>query len=65
MAEKYTKWHKSSRSGGDDNCVEVAVGDAGTVGVRDTKDRSGPILEFTSTAWNSLLTKIRAGDLAQ
>ncbi|MBN1172309.1 MAG: DUF397 domain-containing protein [Micromonosporaceae bacterium] len=65
MTEKYKNWYKSSRSGGDDNCVEVAIGDAGTIGVRDTKDRSGPILEFTSTAWTSLLTKIRGGGFVQ
>ncbi len=52
-------WRKSSHSG-DGGCVEVAfVGDA--IGVRDTKDRSGPVLEFTATEWSAFLSGVRDG----
>jgi hypothetical protein len=46
-------WHKSSHSGGGDNdCVEVAVA-ASAVGVRDSKNTSGPTLAFSPTAWRN------------
>ncbi|MGW5561522.1 DUF397 domain-containing protein [Micromonospora sp. NPDC003944] len=43
-------WRTSTRSGGEGDCVEVA-GFADTVGVRDSKDRQGPVLTFTPSAW--------------
>ncbi|MEV0191043.1 DUF397 domain-containing protein [Kitasatospora purpeofusca] len=48
-------WFKSSYSsneGGD--CVEVAEA-ADAVLVRDSKDKSGPQLAFSSAAWNSFV----------
>ena len=44
-------WRKSTRSNGSGNCVEVATELAGEVGLRDSKDPSGPILTFSPTAW--------------
>ncbi|MFD8590449.1 DUF397 domain-containing protein [Streptomyces sp. NPDC059637] len=44
-------WFKSSYSGGEGGqCVEVAAG-SGTVHVRDSKDRTGPVLSFTADEW--------------
>ncbi|PZF98806.1 DUF397 domain-containing protein [Micromonospora deserti] len=43
-------WRKSSHSGDEGACVEVAVIPA-TVAVRDSKDRSGPALLFAPSAW--------------
>ncbi|SCL47824.1 protein of unknown function [Micromonospora eburnea] len=43
-------WRKSSRSGGEGDCVEVA-GFAEAVGVRDSKDRQGPVLSFDPASW--------------
>ena len=52
-------WHKSSHSGGGDNdCVEVAVS-AGAVGVRDSKNTSGPTLAFSPTAWRNYTRSTR------
>lgn len=46
-------WRKSSYSGGSDNsCVEVAF-DAAQVGVRDSKNVTGPTLAFSPTAWRA------------
>ena len=40
-------WIKSSFSFSNGNCVEVASLPDGGVGVRDSKDQSGPVLQFT------------------
>lgn len=52
-------WRKSSYSGGaNGSCVESASGN-GLVMVRDTTDRTGVTLGFTSAAWASLVTRIK------
>jgi hypothetical protein len=45
-------WRKSSYSSGSDptSCVEVTFA-ASAVGVRDSKNMSGPTLAFSPTAW--------------
>lgn len=45
-------WRKSSYSGntGTGDCVEVAF-DVARVGVRDSKNANGPVLEFAPDAW--------------
>jgi hypothetical protein len=51
------RWRKSSYSG-TNGCVEVAVvGDR--VAVRDSKDRGGPVLLFTSDEWEAFLAGAR------
>ncbi|GHJ45908.1 DUF397 domain-containing protein [Catellatospora sp. TT07R-123] len=58
-----TNWRKSTRSGGGDNCVEVATSEDGShVGVRDSKDPNGGILAFPSVVWQEFLAGIRRGD---
>ncbi|WP_410821312.1 DUF397 domain-containing protein [Micromonospora sp. 050-3] len=47
-------WRTSTRSSGNGNCVEVATVD-GQVAVRDSKDRSGPVLAFGATAWRAFV----------
>ena len=54
-------WHKSSRSSGNGNCVEVAVVDE-AVAVRDTKDRNGPMLVFTPAEWRAFVAGAKAGE---
>jgi Domain of unknown function (DUF397) len=51
-------WIKSTYSGSEANCVEVAVRDR--VAVRDTKDRTGPVLHFTAVAWREFAGHIKA-----
>jgi hypothetical protein len=52
-------WHKSSYSG-DDGCVEVALVN-GKVAVRDSKNRSGPILLFAPVEWKIFISEARTG----
>ena len=53
-------WRTSSRSDGARACVEVAVV-LGHVGVRDSKDRSGPALVFPPSAWQAFVGNVRHG----
>lgn len=51
------RWFKSSRSGNNGSCVEVAfVGDA--VATRDSKDPSGPALVVSPGAWRAFLATV-------
>ncbi len=52
-------WRKSTFSGGG-NCVEVASVD-GRIAVRDSKDRLGPILTFSSAEWEAFIKGIMNG----
>ncbi|MFK3985775.1 DUF397 domain-containing protein [Micromonospora sp. NPDC050397] len=47
-------WRKSSRSGSDTNCVEIAELPH-TIAVRDSKDPGGPVLTFKHSEWASFL----------
>ncbi|MET8119673.1 DUF397 domain-containing protein [Micromonospora sp. NPDC005189] len=47
-------WRTSTRSSGNGNCVEVATPD-GQAAVRDSKDRSGPVLTFGPSAWRAFV----------
>ena len=51
-------WRKSSHSGGNGgSCIEVAS--AGAVVVRDTADRTGPVLAFSAAAWLQLVAELK------
>ncbi|ASU57225.1 DUF397 domain-containing protein [Nocardiopsis dassonvillei] len=50
-------WHKSSYSGGTNECVEVREHSAGA-DVRDTQNRSRGQLAFTSDAWNAFVSTL-------
>ncbi|MFF2353097.1 DUF397 domain-containing protein [Kitasatospora sp. NPDC058115] len=53
-------WFKSSYSGGEGgDCVEVAEV-AESVLVRDSKDKSGPQLAFSASAWRSFVEFARS-----
>ncbi len=52
-------WRKSSHSGGNGQCVEVAFLDAGQVAVRDSKNQNGPALIFTPGEWDAFLCGVK------
>ena len=54
-------WRKPSRSAGNGACVEAGQGGA-VVGVRDSKDPSGPVLKFGSEAWAAFTAGVKGKD---
>jgi len=63
-------WRKSSYSGANNGCVEVAVGGRGSdgagtaaraVAVRDSKDPGGPVLAFAAGTWPAFAERLKAG----
>ncbi|MBF4998549.1 DUF397 domain-containing protein [Nocardia sp. BSTN01] len=59
------RWFKSSHSGGSQDCVEVAFLADGTVGVRDSKNPTGPALAFPPHAWDAFTASVAGGMLGQ
>jgi Domain of unknown function (DUF397) len=52
-------WRKSSYSGYNGNCVEVARFTS-CIGVRDTKaDAAGPVLLFSRSEWNAFISAVK------
>ncbi|WP_433680492.1 DUF397 domain-containing protein [Nocardia sp. CA-119907] len=56
------QWFKSSRSGANQDCVEVAFLDGGVVGVRDSKNPTGPALVFTPAEWDAFTAGVNDGE---
>ncbi|MEV4234020.1 DUF397 domain-containing protein [Nocardia sp. NPDC049737] len=55
-------WFKSSHSSGQTECVEVAWLDEGSVGVRDSKNPTGPALIFTPGEWDAFTAGVTDGE---
>ncbi|MFD8967331.1 DUF397 domain-containing protein [Streptomyces sp. NPDC059568] len=55
------EWRKSSASGGDGNCVEIAAYRSAIV-VRDSKVPTGPALVFTRSEIAALLDGVKGGE---
>ncbi len=53
-----TEWVKARKSNGGGNCVEVRRS-GGLIEVRDSKDRSGPVLKFSTEEWSAFLDGAR------
>lgn len=54
------RWRKSSRSGGGQNCVEVARATTWAA-IRDTKSREVGMLTFAAEPFGTFVTSIKAG----
>ena len=57
------RWRKSSYSNHEGACVEMATIDQQTIGFRDSKDPSGPILTFEREAAAAFLAGAALGEL--
>jgi len=51
-------WHKSTRSGGSGECVEVAQRESSLL-VRDSGDPSGTMFVLTTAQWRGLVRRIK------
>ncbi|GAA3868648.1 hypothetical protein GCM10023084_22290 [Streptomyces lacrimifluminis] len=61
MTEPIGPFRKSSYSGQENNCVEVATRAVGGRAVRDSKDQAGgPMLTFAPGSWQAFLTGAKA-----
>ncbi|WP_030456184.1 DUF397 domain-containing protein [Herbidospora cretacea] len=61
MSTQNVVWKKSTLSTAG-NCVEVARLEEGQVGVRDSKDQSGPALVFTKSEWQAFIGGVKRGE---
>ncbi|MGK8521532.1 DUF397 domain-containing protein [Nocardia asteroides] len=59
------RWFKSSRSSASQECVEVAFLDRGLVGVRDSKNPTGPALVFTPGEWDAFTAGVADGEFTR
>jgi hypothetical protein len=61
-ATKIDTWIKSSLSFANGNCVEVADLQGGEIGVRNSRDSTGPVLAFTQDEWHAFIGGVRNGE---
>ena len=55
-------YRKSSGCGENGSCVEVAICGCGETKMRDSKDPTGPMLQFTEQAAQEFLAGVKAGE---
>ena len=58
-------YRKSSHSGPERECVEIATTVPSIVAVRDSKHPAGPSLHVTPTAWTTFQTSLLRGHLTR
>jgi hypothetical protein len=56
-------WVKSSRSGSQGDCVEVAATADGRY-VRDSKNPGGAVLQFSAVAWREFTDAVKEGRIS-
>ncbi|WP_335981899.1 DUF397 domain-containing protein [Streptomyces sp. CA2R106] len=65
MTTESPRWFTPSYSSNGGACVEVAanlVASRGIVPVRDSKDPSGPVLDFPADAFASFVAAVKSGE---
>ncbi|WP_424213784.1 DUF397 domain-containing protein [Streptomyces sp. BI20] len=61
MPQSELIWRKSSYSGAENDCVEVAQPTPGAMLVRDSKRVEGPVIGFAAAAWSVFATAVSRG----
>jgi hypothetical protein len=61
LAEDGRHWFKSSRSSVAGHCVEIAVTDT-SIAMRDSKDVTGPVLQFAKQDFLAFVTGVKAAE---
>lgn len=54
------QWRTARRSVGNGACVEVAP-TAGTILIRDSKDKDGPVVQYPGGSWRAFLEAAKTG----
>ncbi|MEV7340553.1 DUF397 domain-containing protein [Streptomyces sp. NPDC093544] len=62
MTEVISTFRKSSYSGQEGNCLEVAATATGGRAVRDSKAQGGPLLAVSRESWRAFVTGAQAGE---
>jgi hypothetical protein len=55
------QWRKSSYSGNNGNCVEVAINLPDLVAIRDSKNSDGSRLLMSAASWRVFVRDLKAG----
>lgn len=55
-------WRKSSFSGNQGNCVEVADLPNGGVAIRHSKNPNGSVIEYTAAEWDAFTKGVKTGE---
>ncbi|MDX3777627.1 DUF397 domain-containing protein [Streptomyces europaeiscabiei] len=63
MTEGIGTFRRSSYSGAEGNCVEVAITTTGGRAVRDSKNPHGPLLHLSSHGWHAFLAAAKHDSL--
>lgn len=54
-------WRVSTKSIGNGQCIQAANLVDGCLAVRDSKDKSGPVLRFNESGWRTFITEVKSG----
>jgi len=54
------QWRKARRSAGNGACVEVSPA-GGQILIRDSKDRNGPVMEYSERSWHIFIVGAKTG----
>jgi Domain of unknown function (DUF397) len=55
-------WRKSTRSMANGNCVEALPLPDTYVAVRDSKNKTGPVLYFSPAEWQGFVRRVKGGE---